>query len=103
MERERTIPELRYNRYKRCAKERNLEFVLTIGECTIIFRQPCHYCGIHAPNGYLGGIDRVDNDQGYLPDNVVPCCSECNFAKHVYSKDQFLTKMAQIYAHQKFE
>lgn len=40
----------------------------------------CHYC-----NGELGttifygsGLDRLDNDQGYHLNNVVPCCKYCN-------------------------
>jgi 5-methylcytosine-specific restriction endonuclease McrA len=42
--------------------------------------KPCHYC--NGPTGPTGaGLDRVDNSRGYAPDNVVPCCQECNRIK----------------------
>ena len=32
------------------------------------------------------GIDRIDNKMGYTLNNVVPCCSRCNFMKHIMTK-----------------
>lgn len=65
----------------------------------------CHYCGIcpntlSAPsrNGqYLyNGIDRIDNLLGYVANNVIPCCSVCNHAKHTMSMDAFLAWIDRI-------
>jgi hypothetical protein len=41
-----------------------------------LLRAPCHYCGHVHPAG--GGVDRVDSRIGYVPENCVPCCAECN-------------------------
>lgn len=49
----------------------------------------CHYCGspIHwtmynaNKNGFSYNLDRKDNSRGYNKDNVVVCCSRCNFGK----------------------
>ncbi len=50
---------------------------LTQGVCTYCDRPPTQ---IH--RGYLfNGIDRVNPDRGYSPENVVSCCKECNFIK----------------------
>lgn len=27
------------------------------------------------------GIDRIDNNRGYVKENCVPCCKTCNYAK----------------------
>lgn len=49
----------------------------------------CHYCGstVHwtkynaNKNGFSYNLDRKDNNKGYTKDNVVVCCSRCNFGK----------------------
>lgn len=45
-----------------------------------LIARPCHYCGGEL-NKTSHGLDRVDNDRGYEPDNVVPCCWRCNSLK----------------------
>lgn len=57
------------------------------GECTLtaewivekIFSQPCHYCG--RTDWSKIGCDRIDNSLPHTPENVVPCCAECNIKK----------------------
>lgn len=36
------------------------------------------------------GIDRVNNDIGYIKNNCIPCCKICNRAKNSMSYDDFL-------------
>jgi hypothetical protein len=36
------------------------------------------------------GLDRKDNDKGYLQDNVVPCCYDCNTKKKFKPYEKFL-------------
>jgi 5-methylcytosine-specific restriction endonuclease McrA len=67
---------------------------------------PCHYCGLppytvsHRKKDQAfvyTGIDRVDNEKGYTPDNVVPCCGVCNFMKGKLGLEQFLAQIKRIH------
>lgn len=41
----------------------------------------CHYCSGPLPRAG-SGVDRIDSALGYVPGNVVPCCTKCNRAKN---------------------
>ncbi len=69
----------RLQRYKAAARNRNFVWALTDEKAKEMFRSVCHYC--HIPANPLNGIDRKDNDQGYMDSNCVACCAECNMAK----------------------
>lgn len=72
------------------------------GKCTItpiwiiynIFPMPCHYCG--ATGWEIMGCDRVDNTLPHTPDNVVPCCRECNLKRQGKSYEEFKKEMEGI-------
>ncbi len=49
---------------------------------------------------YVNGIDRVDNERGYLTDNTVPCCWECNDMKATSTAEEFITHSYKIVAFQ---
>jgi len=80
-------------KYKNSAKKRGHSFELTLEEFNYLIQQNCHYCGspphlyhkawgVIREGGFLyNGIDRVDSSLGYLTENVVPCCKECNYLK----------------------
>ena len=42
------------------------------------------------------GIDRVDNTLGYTSNNVVSCCTECNFMKRTMNYQTFINKCIKI-------
>lgn len=106
-----------YYQYKRRAKSRNLEFSLTLDEFKTLCTSDCEYCGCEPTRKYNGGrsqsstkpmyngdfvsngIDRVEPLIGYVINNCVPCCAECNFAKGSRSADQFIKHAARIAAH----
>ena len=66
------------------------------GECTLtakwivynIFPKPCHWCG--ETDWHKLGCDRIDNDKPHTPDNVNPCCEECNKKRGTKTYDEFL-------------
>jgi hypothetical protein len=93
------------DQYKRDAVRRNIEFCLTKSEVVELISRPCKYCGTENSNKVLppkpykivsnepfkyNGIDRVDNNLGYIPDNCVPCCRICNRAKNNLSEKEWL-------------
>jgi len=86
--------------YKRHAKDRNLLFELSTKEFASIVVKPCHYCGAensntkftkNCKNGFpYNGIDRIDSLIGYVTDNVLPCCKNCNLGKRDMLQADFI-------------
>lgn len=60
--------------------------VLTFEQFKQITKLPCYYC---KRDGYVG-IDRVDSHLGYTIENSVPCCTQCNISKNVYTQQSFI-------------
>jgi len=90
--------------YRKNAKDRGFTWTLSQADLEQIITKPCYYCGTVGDLGFdLNGIDRVDNNQGYLKDNVVSCCTTCNRAKMQMSTADFLAWIKQVYEHQKGE
>lgn len=90
----RQSPKGRLFQYKRDAKKDGREWQLTDEEATFMFRSSCHYCGTQPKTS--GGIDRKDNERGYVRDNTVPCCRKCNTAKRQRSYAEFMQWIDRI-------
>jgi hypothetical protein len=96
-----------YATYKIDAEKRNLEFELSKLEFKEIIDRNCFYCNcspsqikknIHNAGDYIyNGIDRVNNDKGYIIGNVVPCCIQCNKSKNNLTLDEFKIWIFNIY------
>jgi len=97
--------------YKSNAKRKGLEFNLTNEELEILFKSNCFYCGskpksimnrpkTNGPYQY-NGIDRKDNNIGYIKENVVPCCSQCNYVKNSFNYDEFIEWITIVHANLK--
>lgn len=92
----------RYSSYRTNAKKNHREFNLTLNEFDEITQQPCYYCG-----GYNGefqglrfsGIDRIDSNQGYIKNNIVPCCGICNKMKNNLPQNVWIQHIRQILTH----
>ena len=96
----------RFNRYKKGANARNLEFNLTKEDFNTITSQPCYYCGEYSGSYFekqYSGIDRIDSSCGYNTDNVVSCCEMCNKMKLDYNISDWLFKMDQILKHLNYQ
>ena len=95
------------NNYKRHAKRRGLEYNLTEKQFKKITKENCFYCGAKPNNisdrkmnngEYIfNGIDRLNNNKGYIIDNVVPCCFICNRAKDTHTLQEFKEWVCRIY------
>lgn len=57
-----------------------------------LISKPCEYCRGPLPETSTG-LDRLDNKIGYSSDNVVPCCSICNYAR----RDQFTPEEMRVF------
>ena len=90
-------PAYRWNCVKVSASQRDLVLSLTREDVESMCMQPCHYCGDDPQVvGVLFGLDRVENEGGYTKDNVVTCCSFCNYAKSDHHVDDFLRIMCNV-------
>lgn len=98
-----------FSTYKQGAIKKKREFTLTKEELQTIVTSDCVYCGAppsrkHRPeritsNFRVNGIDRRDNSVGYITNNVQPCCSICNQAKHTLSETAFLGWIGRVFNH----
>lgn len=101
-----------YHTYKKGAESKNLTFTLSRDIFDTMIGQPCFYCG-NLPNNIrkhsrnkndifiYNGIDRKDPTKGYDTENVVTCCSQCNYAKLDYNMHDFFEWIKKIYNHLK--
>lgn len=67
----------RYIKAKCTARRKNMEWNISKPDYANFMRKPCEYCNktLHL---YGIGLDRLDNNKGYVISNVVPCCAACN-------------------------
>ena len=86
-------PEGKIAMYRGSAKKRNLFWRLSLEEFTLFWQKPCIYCG---NNIETIGLDRIDNAQGYIIDNVISCCYWCNIMKHNYPMEDFILQCKKI-------
>lgn len=100
-----------YTQYKLKATKAGRIFELTIDQFREITSSKCHYCG-RPPSqvkssgnaGQLStwgiyeynGVDRKNNDQGYLWENSLPCCGVCNHMKGTMSYQAFVSWLDAI-------
>jgi elongation factor P hydroxylase len=98
-----------YGNYKASAKHRNLEFSLNKEEFRNLTDGNCYYCGM-SPQGIqvkkdsngayvYNGIDRIDNNKGYISGNVVACCKWCNRSKNTRKLDDFINWINEVHKH----
>ena len=84
------------NGYRREDKKYNRGETIITPEWVVdnIFSQPCHYCG--ETDWRNLGCDRIDNALPHTPDNVVPCCCDCNKKKARYEYDEYMRMIGKI-------
>ena len=98
------------SRYKSSAKQRGIFWSLTDQELLAKIVRECVYCGSSKGNTRKShnknpdifaytGMDRLDNSQGYTPENTVACCWTCNRAKSTMGVQEFLDWCDRIAAY----
>jgi 5-methylcytosine-specific restriction endonuclease McrA len=95
--------------YRKSARDRGLSWDLSNAEFFALVTSNCRYCGtppnsVRKPNAgvngefFYTGVDRVENTLGYIPDNVVSCCWDCNRAKGMMTIAAFESWLDRIVA-----
>lgn len=97
-----------YSTYRRNALDRNLHFLINEEQFFDLIKRDCYICGIkpsqsgrinrrhNAGNFKYNGIDRFDNNVGYVMENCKPCCGTCNMAKRNLSHEEFFSWIERI-------
>lgn len=87
----------RFRSCKKSAKDRNISFQLSIMDFDNITKQVCFYCGRFSQNKNNSGIDRINNEIGYVLANCLPCCWICNTMKLDHDQAEFFESVKLIY------
>jgi len=63
-----------------------------------LVQQECEYCGKEAipAERSWNGIDRIDNEKGYVYGNCAPCCWGCNKAKGKRTAMEFIDMCTRV-------
>jgi hypothetical protein len=94
--------------YRLSAKHRGIVWALSEVDFDELTSADCAYCGCPpgtvrrvSRNGSFtyNGIDRIDNQNGYVVGNVVPCCPTCNHAKKDMPQAEFMVWITRLIAH----
>ena len=94
--------------YRQNAKRKGIAFELPDKECIDLLKSACFYCGAKpqqfhraklGASSAFNGIDRKNNDIGYVSGNVVPCCRQCNYAKRDMTLEEFFAWVRRAYQH----
>jgi len=112
-----TILNRLYYKYRHRTIKRDMQFSLTLEQFAIIITRPCIYCGtvgsitptdtarwkdLKVFQGFdwsCNTIDRINNNLGYVLDNVQACCYTCNQLKSTLSDEAFINQVYKIVAH----
>jgi 5-methylcytosine-specific restriction endonuclease McrA len=96
-----------YTSYQSNAKKNKVKFELTKDQFELLIQGNCHYCG-EIPTKEssnkskfskikYNGVDKKYPKKGYILENSVSCCWECNRIKNDIPYDKFIAKCKKIY------
>ena len=84
-----------YGRYKSSARQRNIEWNISKEDFFSTIIMPCVYCDNKETSFFTApksspwsksfkftGLDRINNNRGYILQNIQPCCKWCNTHYH---------------------
>jgi hypothetical protein len=85
-----------YSAYESRSIKKDLNFELTKEQFTKFTTEKCYYCDKSASKIHKNGVDRKDNENGYIMSNCVSCCSQCNYMKGSLTEDEFIETCKRI-------
>jgi len=104
---------LLYATYRWQAEKRMLAFELSKDDFKKLTKGDCFYCGLEPKQIYFGsscktpyiynGVDRQNNQIGYVLSNCVSCCKTCNDMKRTRTVEEFLKACESVVIHHNFK
>jgi hypothetical protein len=67
-----------YKKLFQSARTRKLVLKISFDDYSKLVSLPCFYCERILPRAFGYCLDRINNSKGYLLNNVIPCCGDCN-------------------------
>ena len=99
-----------YANYKKNAHARGFSFELSKEDFKYLTKQRCKYCNVepayiikatHGGGDYIyNGIDRINNNLGYIEGNCATCCGVCNIMKTTHTEQFFIEHIKKILQNQ---
>jgi hypothetical protein len=94
-----------YQSYQSGANKRNKTFDFEFKDFIELLKGNCYYCGVEPSNVYsknyynvtYNGVDRIDNEKGYIKENSVSCCKMCNISKNNNTEEDFIKWIQKTY------
>jgi len=80
-----------YKEYITSATKKGREITIDFNDFSKLVTSACYYCNHNSETETIG-IDRIDNNKGYIKENCVPSCWKCNRMKRIYHPEFFLEK-----------
>lgn len=85
-----------FEAYRKRAETKGLCFDLQRDDFERLCAGDCHYCGRGTTDIHRNGVDRMDDDHGYVIDNCVTCCGQCNHSKREIAAHEFISKAIAV-------
>jgi predicted nucleic acid-binding Zn-ribbon protein len=108
------ISSTEFSGIKNKAKERNLEFSITIEDIDNLYEKQNKKCSLtgldisfnSGQNNYIkirgnASIDRIDNNKGYTVENIQILDKDINFMKRDFTQDKFITLCKMVVNNEK--
>ena len=86
----------RIGSYRRNSISKGRQWQLTNDQAGTMMTSKCVYCDHIDLETRLNGIDRLNQQGDYIPQNTVPCCWTCNYMKGVMDPMTFIEKCKKI-------
>jgi hypothetical protein len=85
-----------YSVYQYNAWKKNINFELDELGHRNLCSGNCVYCGRQPTKNLKNGIDRLNNNLGYVTGNMVSCCPRCNYMKLKISWVEFIIHCSRV-------
>ena len=92
----------RYNKWKKSAKRRNYEFLVSIQYLTDLYlsqNKCCAITGDFLPDLEKASLDRIDSSKGYVEGNVQWVTIQANLSKHIMTMEELYDFCKKVLNH----
>jgi hypothetical protein len=86
----------RFDKARKISHKQQRPFTLSQDDWNALIIGDCAYCNRSRPDNKWNGVDRINPNDGYIPDNTISCCHDCNIDKGELSEDDMRKRNGNI-------